>query len=90
MRLSRIPKRAGPQLPVYPVVDSEDYCEFSKWDDKADGSIREDKQYLRYKCIEGFKAKLGGLSHEDKKLYWNRVKTELEVLEEKIFHPICL
>jgi len=83
-------RERGPQLPVYPVVDSEDYCEFSNWNDKSDESIREDKQYLRYKCIEGFKKKLGGLSHEDKKLYWNRVKAELEVLEGKDFSSYML
>lgn len=83
-------KPDGARLPVFPVENQDDYSEFSDWKEKSRSTIAEDKSYLRYKCIEGFKEKFPNLSDEDKELYWDRVKMELSVLEDKNFSSYML
>lgn len=83
-------KPQGPRLPSFPVEDQADYKEFSEWRKDSRSTIAEDKSYLRYKCIQGFREKLSHLSGEDKELYWDRVKMELSVLEDKNFSSYML
>nr|BDD46195.1 DNA-directed DNA polymerase [bacterium] len=83
-------KPRGPMLPRYDMSDQPDYQEFSEWHQKYCSSVAEDKAYLRYKCMQGFKEKLSDLDAEDKKEYWERVKTELSVLEDKDFSSYML
>ncbi len=80
----------GPILPRFPVKDEPNYQEFRAWFESSEEGIEEDKAYLRYKCIEGFKKKLEGASKEKKKEYWDRVSTELEVLEMRGFSSYML
>jgi DNA polymerase III subunit alpha len=80
----------GPRLPTFPVKNEEDYPEFLAWKNKMGSTIPEDKAYLRYKCIEGFKKNLSHLSSEEKEEYWDRVKLELGVLENQNFSSYML
>jgi DNA polymerase-3 subunit alpha len=80
----------GPILPKFPIKSEDDYDEFKTWHLKSASDVPEDQSYLRYKCIEGFKKKLKGISSNDKALYWKRVKTELKVLEAKDFSSYML
>lgn len=83
-------KPKGPRLPAFPVENQEDYSEFSQWYSKSKSKVSEDKAYLRYKCIEGFKEKFSELDPDDRDEYWDRVKTELSVLEDKNFSSYML
>ena len=83
-------KPRGAKLPSFSASLEPDYNEFSEWKEKARSTISEDKSYLRYKCIEGFKEKLTHLSKEERDGYWDRVKMELGVLEEKNFSSYML
>lgn len=80
----------GPILPKFPVQEEQDYKKFREWFEKNEDSIDEDKAYLRYKCIQGFKEKCQDFSPEKKKEYWSRVKKELEVLEMRNFSSYLL
>lgn len=80
----------GPVLPKFPVKSSDDYPEFKKWHGKQKDPVSEDKSYLRYKCIEGFKGKFKDMDKETHKQYWSRVQNELSVLEEKDFSSYML
>ncbi len=79
----------GPILPKFPVQDQPDYLSFRQWFEKQD-SIDEDKAYLRYQCIQGFKEKCIDFSPEKKKEYWDRAKRELSVLEMRNFSSYIL
>jgi len=83
-------KPRGAILPAYPVKDELDYKEFLEWKQKSTKDLAEDKAYLRYKCIQGFKEKLASFDKEKKDEYWERVKTELSVLENKNFSSYML
>ena len=83
-------KPKGAVLPTFPVKDEPGYASFSEWKKKTGSTLSEDKAYLRWKCIEGFKEKLSHLDAEKKELYWDRVKMELSVLEEKNFSSYML
>jgi DNA polymerase-3 subunit alpha len=80
----------GPMLPKFPVADEPDYSEFKDWHQEACPDVEEDKAYLRYKCVESFKKKSKDFKVEDKKLYWDRVKKELQVLEARDFSSYIL
>lgn len=82
----------GPVLPLFKVSEESDYKEFLEWKKKSKvtSSMQEDKAYLRFKCIEGFKNKLSHLDREKKEEYWDRVKVELGVLEDKNFSSYML
>jgi DNA polymerase III subunit alpha len=81
---------SGPKLPTFPVQKQEDYDDFLEWKKKLGSTIPEDKAYLRFKCIEGFKENLSHLPAEDKEMYWDRVKVELGVLEDQNFSSYML
>jgi DNA polymerase-3 subunit alpha len=83
-------KPRGAMLPVFSVSEELDYKEFKEWKGEVGSNIAEDKAYLRFKCIEGFKNKLTHLGKDDRDEYWERVKTELAVLEEKNFSSYML
>jgi len=80
----------GPILPKFPVKSEDDYAEFREWRNKNCPEIEEDKSYLRYKCVEGFKDKFGELKDEERADYWERVKKELSVLESRDFSSYML
>lgn len=79
-----------PILPKFPVKNEDCYPEFKAWHGERGKGMPEDKSYLRYKCIQGFKDKFSNLNGEEKKERWNRVKKELTVLEEKDFSSYML
>jgi DNA polymerase-3 subunit alpha len=83
-------KPRGPMLPKFDMSDQEDYSEFKDWHTKFCAGVEEDKAYLRYKCIAGFKEKFSDLDNDTKEEYWDRVKTELGVLEDKDFSSYML
>lgn len=83
-------KATGAKLPSFPVEKESDYKKFIVWQDKADSDVEEDKAYLRYKCILGFKEKFSHLDPKMKKIYWDRIKMELSVLEDKNFSSYML
>jgi DNA polymerase-3 subunit alpha len=64
----------GAILPKFPVQSEGDYEKFKTWHAKTCPEVEEDKSYLRYKCMTGFKEKLAELPPETKKEYWERVK----------------
>jgi len=68
-------KPKGAVLPIFPVNQESDYQDFLTWkaNTKSTSAMSEDKAYLRYKCIEGFKKKLAHLDKEKKEEYWDRV-----------------
>jgi len=80
----------GPILPKFPVRDEPDYKAFSGWREKKAAHVEEDKAYLRYKCMEGFKNIFPMLPLEQKREYWDRVKKELVILEDKDFSSYML
>lgn len=80
----------GPILPAFPVESEDTYPEFKSWHTKNCSDLPEDKSYLRYKCVEGFKNRFADLEPEKKREYWDRVKKELSVLEAKDFSSYML
>ena len=80
----------GPMLPKFPVHDAEDYDDFSAWHKETSPDIPEDKAYLRFKCLEGFKKKFKSMPGKEKKESWERVKKELSVLESRDFSSYML
>jgi DNA polymerase III subunit alpha len=80
----------GAILPKFPVQNEGEYQKFKTWSVKTCPDIDEDKSYLRYKCMAGFKEKLSHLEDDQKKEYWDRVKKELNVMEEKNFSSYML
>jgi DNA polymerase-3 subunit alpha len=80
----------GPVLPDFDASGESDYRRFVGWRSKHEQRVSEPKDYLRYKCIQGFKDKLGHLSADKRSEYWDRVKKELEVLEAKDFSSYML
>jgi DNA polymerase-3 subunit alpha len=83
-------KPKGAQLPSFSANLEPDFEDFSKWKTANRSTISDDKSYLRYKCIEGFKEKLNHLDKDEREEYWDRVKMELSVLEGKNFSSYML
>jgi DNA polymerase-3 subunit alpha len=83
-------KSRGAILPQFPVKHQQDYIEFKVWWQENCEELPEDKAYLRYRCVEGFKLFTDGFSPEKKRDYWNRVKYELSVLELHNFSSYML
>lgn len=81
---------AGNHLPKFPVQDEPDYIEFLEWKTERKINLPEDTAYMRFKCVKGFKEKFAHMSEEDRKLRWERVKTELKVLEGNNFSSYML
>jgi len=80
----------GAILPKFPVKSEDDYGEFKEWHTTSCPDIEEDKSYLRYKCMRGFKEKFSDVDVKTKREYWDRVKKELSVLEDKDFSSYML
>ena len=80
----------GAILPKFPIKSEDDYDVFKEWQLKTCPEVEEDKSYLRYKCVQGFKQKFGREDNKTKKEYWERVQKELSVLEDKDFSSYML
>jgi len=80
----------GPTLPRFPVKDQDDYLDFRAWFEKNSVGMPEDKAYLRYKCIVSFKNKFSGLPKDELKARWERIQTEINVLELRNFSSYML
>jgi len=80
----------GPRLPRFPLEKEADYGEFKSWHNRVGSEVDENKGYLRFKCMKSFKLKFSYLSKEKKREYWNRVKYELSILEERNFSSYML
>ena len=83
-------KPSGARLPTFDVKAEDDYDSFVSWHEKNCYELPIDQSYLRYKCIDGFKERLSHLNGEKKAEYWDRVKSELSVLENKNFSSYML
>jgi DNA polymerase-3 subunit alpha len=83
-------KPSGTKLPTFDVKSEDDYDEFLTWHNFNCEGLQVDKSYLRFKCIDGFKSILGHLGSNERSKYWNRVKYELSVLENKNFSSYML
>jgi DNA-directed DNA polymerase III PolC len=81
-----------PHLPIFNVKDQPDYNAFIEWRVAAGVSedLAEDKAYMRYMCIAGFKEKFNHLPKEDRVKRWARVKKEVKVLEGNNFSSYML
>lgn len=81
----------GAKLPQFPVSDAADYSEFKTWkEENIKGELPEDAAYLRYKTIRGFQQLYNHLEPEKIDEYWQRLKTEIKILEEKSFSSYML
>lgn len=80
----------GPIIPKFPIENQPNYQEFKSWHVKANPELAEDKSYLRYQCISSFKKKFASFPEEKRNTYWERVKKELSILEEKDFSSYML
>jgi len=83
-------KPRGPMLPKFDMSDQEDFEIFKDWKQINCPAVEDDKAYLRFKCIEGFKNKCSDFDIKTRREYWERVKLELGVLEEKDFSSYML
>jgi len=83
-------KPSGARLPTFNVKDEANYEQFASWHSANCEELPMDQSYLRFKCIDGFKSVLGHLNNSDKAKYWDRVKSELSVLENKNFSSYML
>lgn len=81
----------GAKLPQFPVSDAADYAEFKAWKEKnIKSNIAEDAAYLRYKTSIGFQKMFEHLEPEQVDEYYQRLKSELKILEEKSFSSYML
>lgn len=82
----------GHHLPVFNPKQEKDYDDFVKWREKTNipENLAEDKAYMRFHIINGFKKKFANLNKEERKIRWERVKEELKVLEGNNFSSYML
>lgn len=81
----------GARLPQFPVEDAADYGEFKAWrEQNIKSSIPDDAAYLRYKTAIGFQSAYDHLEPEQIDEYYQRLKSELKILEEKQFSSYML
>lgn len=82
----------GAILPKYPVPKSDDYDEFLEWraTQRSSSKLTEDKLYLRFKCVKGMEEKTADFDDEKKTEYWDRIKSELTIIEGKDFSSYML
>jgi len=85
-------KPSGNHLPIFPVKDEKDYEEFVEWrkTSKIPSSLAEDKAFMRFRIIKGFKRRFGNLSKNERDIRWKRVQKELKVLENNDFSSYML
>lgn len=75
-----------PRFPRFPFEEEEDYEEFLKWKkDQKHPAKQEDHEFMRFRCVKGFKDKYGYLKGEEKKKYMDRMMNEIHVLELRNF-----
>jgi DNA polymerase-3 subunit alpha len=78
---------SGPRFPRFPVKDDPDYAEFQLWLGSQNyGSIPEDHAFMRFKAIKAFKSKFKHQDKDQRKVYMDRIQTEIKVLEQ---HNFC-
>jgi DNA polymerase III alpha subunit len=81
----------GNHLPIFNPKGEPDYDEFVQWCKKLKYfKVPEDKAYMRFCIVKGFKKKFGHLDIESKKERWERVKSELKILEGNNFSSYML
>lgn len=83
----------GAKIPQFPVTDAADYAEFKTWKEQnimADNKIADDAAYLRYKTSIGFQKLYEHLEPEQIDEYYQRLKSELKILEDKKFSSYML
>lgn len=82
----------GNHLPVFDPKGEKDYVEFLKWRENSNTpkNLAEDKAFMRFRCIKGFKEKFLHLSKEERNNYWERIKYELKILEKNNFSSYML
>ena len=73
-------KSEGYKMPKFPIKDEPDYKEFLKWQTENVKDVEETAAYLRYKCIQDFQKFDFGEKTEE---YWERIKKEIKVIENK-------
>ncbi len=83
-------KPVGTILPKFPIKQEAQYDEFVEWKTKNVPNLEDDKAYFRFKVQKGFREKCKDFSKEQKNIYWNRVKSELEVIELRNFSSYML
>lgn len=69
---------SGKELPTFPVKDEPEYQEFLAWIPDNIKHLEEDKQYLRFKCEQALKKRVGDVDYAK---YYARYEEELDVLE---------
>lgn len=80
-----------PRLPVFPVQDAADYGEFNTWrEQNIKTVIPEDAAYLRYKTSVGFAKMYEHLDPEEVDDYYQRIKKEIKLMEDKNFPSYML
>lgn len=82
----------GVKISNFPVSDVPDYSAFKTWKDKSinDKNMSEDVAYLRYKTSIGFQKLYEHLEPEQVDEYYQRLKTELNVIETRGFSSYML
>lgn len=82
---------SGNHLPIFNCKEERDYDEFLRWQNKKGFSgLDEDKAFMRFRIVKGFKKKFRNMNKEERKIRWDRVKKELKVLEGNGFSSYML
>lgn len=76
------------RFPKFDVTVESDYADFQEWWQSQSfyEDIPEDHAFMRYRCQKNFGTKFAHLQNGDRKRYFERLKTELRVLEK---HNFC-
>jgi len=79
-------------LPIFDPSKEKDFEEFMKWRRKSNipEDLSQDKAYMRFHIIKGFKKKFGHFNKEERTKRWNRIKKELKILEGNNFSSYML
>ncbi len=81
----------NPMLPAFSVSDTSDYSAFKTWKDQyGKKELSDDVLYLRYKTITAFQEKYNHLDPVQIDEYWQRLKKEVSVVEERGFSSYML
>lgn len=80
-----------PRLPHFPVQDTKDYGEFKIWKEQnVNKNMDDDIAYLRYKTSIGFQNIYNHLEAEQVDEYYQRLRKELGVIENRGFSSYML
>jgi len=76
------------RFPKFDATAEDDYQDFLKWkeEENYNGKTPEDHAFMRYRCIKAFKQKFKHLKGNKRKMYVQRIKDEIGVLEG---HNFC-